>query len=343
MDRGLGHAFGAFVVPALGALGLWLGGWWVLLPVVWFAGLAAVLDLLLPEETRFRVPPGGTGGGWVVWAMFPLLAGLLAYALHLVAAGAFTVWEFLGAALAVGLVQGSVGLTAAHELIHRPLAWERGLGVAISSLVLWAVFRIEHVHGHHRTVGTPEDPTTARLGESLYAYIPRAVLGGLTESWRLERERLHRRGMGTWHWRNRNLHYALLQGALLVGVTLWAGLPGLLFFVIQAWLAVQLLMTTGYIEHYGLLRRPNGRGGWERIGAEHSWNSGHRLTNWTTFNLGLHAEHHRWPGKAFPELVDDLDAMRMPFGYPGMALLAMVPPLWFRVMDPLVLRARAPA
>ncbi|WP_162937404.1 alkane 1-monooxygenase [Indioceanicola profundi] len=337
------HVLAAFAVPAAAFLGLWLGGWWVLLPFAWFGGFAALFDALLPEDRRMDVPPGGIGDGRVVWFVLPVLAALLAFALHLIASGHLAGWEVPAAALGVGLVNGSVGLTASHELIHRRYAAERGLGVALAALVLNGHFRIEHVHGHHRTVGTPDDPTTARLGESFWAYSPRAFFGGIAEAWRLERERLQRRHIPVLGPRNRMFHYAAIQAALLVAAFLWAGWAGIGFFLIQAVVAIQLLMATGYIEHYGLQRHPNARGGYERVAAQHSWNSAHRMTNWTSFNLGLHAEHHRWPGKEYPELVDDGDAMRMPFGYATMVTLALVPPLWFRIMDPKVKAATAGA
>lgn len=342
MSATLVHALFAGSMPALALLGMWLGGVWIFLPVLWFSLIAAVLDAAVPEDRRFAVPEGGFGHPGLVWFVFPPLLALLVHGLHLVSTGGLRWWEIAGVALSLGIVNGGIGLTAAHELIHRRAAWERGLGVALSSLVLWALFRIEHVHGHHRTVGTPDDPTTARLGESLYAYIPRSILGSIREAWRIETDRLARLGRPAFDLGNRMLHYAAIHLASVVAVWVLFGPAALLVFIVQALVGVQLLQSTGYIEHYGLTRAPNGRGGWTRMGPRHSWNSAHRLTNWMTFNLGLHAGHHTWPGKPFPELVDDADAMRMPLGYPGMVLLAMVPPLWFRVMDPKVRAAAAP-
>ncbi len=335
------HALFAGSMPALALIGLWLGGPWLFLPVLWFSLIAALLDAAVPEDRRFAVPDGGLGHRGLVWFVFPPLLALLLYGLHRVSAGGLLWWEVVGVVLALGLVNGGIGLTAAHELIHRRAAWERGLGVALSSLVLWALFRIEHVHGHHRTVGTPDDPTTAKLGESLYAYLPRSILGSIREAWAIEAERLAKQGKPLFGAGNRMLHYAAIHLASVLAVWVLFGPFALLVFVAQALVAVQLLQSTGYIEHYGLTRQPNGRGGWTRMGPRHSWNSAHRLTNWMTFNLGLHAEHHTWPAKPFPELVDDGDAMRMPLGYPGMVLLAMLPPLWFRVMDPKVRAAGA--
>ncbi|HYC05708.1 MAG TPA: alkane 1-monooxygenase [Azospirillaceae bacterium] len=336
------HGLCALMAPALAFAGLSLGGPWLFLPLAWLALLSAGLDMALPADHGRAVNREATGAALLTWTIFPIMAALLLYALAVMTAAPHAWWEWLGAATAVGISIGGVGIPAAHELVHRKEAWERGLGVAIVSLVLYAHFRIEHVHGHHRTVGTTDDPATARFGHSLYRFMTISVPGEVTSAWRLEVERLARRGVPLFHWRNRMLWYIALQAGLVAGAYALFGTAGLLFFLGQAAVAILLLQATAYIEHYGLERGRSPRGGWERIEPWHSWNSAHRMTNLATFNLGLHAEHHRWPGKAYPELVDDRLARHLPFGYATMIGLALVPPLWFRVMNPLV-RAEAEA
>ncbi|HYC05707.1 MAG TPA: alkane 1-monooxygenase [Azospirillaceae bacterium] len=343
MHRVAPHALFAFLPAALAFLGLAKGGGWLFLATGWSLGLAVLLDMVVPPAGD-RAPASMAERRWMgvlTWAVLPVVAGLILYGLHVVGTRDLAWWEWIGAAASVGTVAGGVGIVAAHELVHRRHAWERGLGVGLLALVLYAHFRIEHVHGHHRRIATPDDPATARLGESVWGFYARTVPGQWRSAWHLEAERLVRRGHAVWGPRNRMLHYVLIQGALLAGAFALSGWAGVLFLVWQAVAAVQLLETVNYVEHYGLRRGPGRQDGYEAVRPVHSWDSGHRVTNWSLFNLGLHADHHTHAGKPFAELGLSEEAPKMPAGYSGMVLLALVPPLWHRVMDPRVERWRA--
>lgn len=330
------HVLFVALAPLACVTGLALGGGWVFLGPLWSLVLSAALDLV--------VPPGGrpVGPRWrpmmaaLTWAVLPVVAGVVAYGLWLVATRSMAWWEFWGTAIAVGTVAGGIGITTAHELVHRRHAVERGLGVALLALVQYAHFRIEHVHGHHRRVATPDDPATSRLGEGVYSFYRRTVPAQWRSAWMLEAELLARRGHGVWSPRNRMLHYLVIQAGLLAGGFAVAGGAGVLFLLLQAAVAIQLLETVNYVEHYGLARAARPGGGYETVRPVHSWDSAHRLTNWTLFNLGLHADHHTHAGKPYAELRPEPAAPQMPTGYSGMVLLALVPPLWFRVMNPRV-------
>lgn len=332
------HGLFTFLAPLLCVLGLAQGGAWVFLGPAWSLGIAVALDLIVPADRAGREVPARLRPAMALltWAVLPVVAGTVAYGVWLAGTREMAWWEFWGAALAVGTVSGGIGITTAHELVHRRKAWERGLGIALLALTLYAHFRIEHVHGHHRRVATPDDPATARLGESVYAFYRRTVPGQWRSAWALEAERLAGRGLPVIGLRNRMLHYLAGQGALLVLAAVLAGPAGLLFLGLQALVAVQLLETVNYVEHYGLRRSAKPRGGYEGVRPVHSWDSPYRLTNWTLFNLGLHADHHTHAGKPYAELRPEPQAPQMPTGYSGMVLLAQVPPLWFRVMDPRV-------
>jgi len=337
------HAFFTFLPAALAFLGLAWGGAWLFAAPAWSLGLAVLLDMVVPPARR-TAPADGAARRWMgllTWAVLPAVAGLILYGMHVAATRDLAWWEWLGAASAVGTVSGGIGITCAHELVHRRSAFERGLGVGLLSLVLYAHFRIEHVHGHHRRIATPDDPATARLGESVWAFYARTVPGQWRSAWRLEAERLARRGRAAWSPRNRMLHYLAIQGGLLAAAWALFGAAGLLFLVWQAVAAVQLLETVNYVEHYGLARGPGRQDGYEPVRPVHSWDSGHRLTNWALFNLGLHADHHTHAGKPYAELSLAVESPKMPTGYSGMVLLALVPPLWFRVMDGRVLAWRS--
>jgi alkane 1-monooxygenase len=230
--------------------------------------------------------------------------------------------------ISVGISGGAFAITVAHELVHRPKKWERAWGILTLSLVGYAHFRVEHVYGHHRLVATPEDPASARRDEGVYAFWWRSITRSFVSSWKLQSSR---------PWRsNRTLRCFLTEAAIIGLVVGLFGVVGLGIYALQSLVAILLLETVNYIEHYGLARKRLANGGYESVGAQHSWDSNQRLTNWTLFNLGLHAKHHLSAALPFPELEALPKAPRLPVGYSAALVLALFPPLWRRVMNPLI-------
>jgi alkane 1-monooxygenase len=316
-----------------------LGDWRHYQVLTWFFLVIAPWDLIIGETRAELRPdePAARRQRWlfraITWAWAPCGVGLLAWTLWVVAHKDPSTAQFVGLVITTGFVNGIVGIVFAHELMHRPGRGERLLAELYLSLVSYPHFAIEHVHNHHRNVATPEDPATARLGESLYAFLPRLWWGEIRGAWDHERRRLARRGRRPWSWRNRMLRYPPQVGLLYLAAGLWAGGPGLLLLAGQSGVAILLLGIVNYIEHYGLLRREARPGVREPIGPQHSWDSSHLLTNLFLLNLGRHADHHLRPGRAYQYLRHRPDAARLPLGYPAMVALALVPPLFFRVMD----------
>ena len=254
---------------------------------------------------------------------------LVLWALWVVSSETLLWWEYLGLTVSIGLFSGYIGIVVGHEMMHRMDGPHRGLGWVLMSLALYPHFCIEHVYGHHPNVATLKDPATARRGEHFYAFVPRSMFGGMASAWRIEQERLRRAGSGV----NWLLVAWLAIAAGLAAVWFELGALPFWFFVGQAAVAVILLEGINYLEHYGLLRalRENGRP--VPVGPEHSWNSSHFLTNINLFNLGRHPEHHMQGNRAFYRLRHFDEAPQLPYGYATMFLIALVPPLWFRVMD----------
>ena len=272
----------------------------------------------------------------ITWAWVPVQLVMLAVVIDVVATGRLTLLETIGVTVSTGIICGAVGITFAHELVHRPGAWELALGEVLLATTSYAHFAIEHVYGHHRHVGTPRDPATARMGESVYRFLPRCIFGSICSAWRFEVERLARRGRGPWDPSNRMLRYAATQVVLYMIVGAMWGARGVMFLAAQALLAFSLLEVINYIEHYGLVRQEIAPGKYERIMPWHSWNSSHRLSNWLLINLARHSDHHLVASKRY-QVLDHVDAApQLPAGYGAMLLAALCPPVWRRVMDPRV-------
>jgi alkane 1-monooxygenase len=107
------------------------------------------------------------------------------------------------------------------------------------------------------------------------------------------------------------------------------------YLVLQAAIAIIMLESVNYIEHYGLCRakRPDGR--YDPIRPEHSWNSDQRVSNLMMFQVQRHSDHHAHPGRRYQTLRTLDEAPQSPYGYAPMLLLAMTP-FWLRIMGPRV-------
>jgi alkane 1-monooxygenase len=242
----------------------------------------------------------------------------------------------IGLMLSVGML-GGVGINAAHELGHKKDALERWLSKIALAQSCYGHFFIEHNRGHHVRVATPGDPASARMGENLWAFLPRCILGSLRSSWQLEAKRMRRRNKSVYDIRNDVIN------SWMMSVVLWAVLlaifgPALIpFIVIQAVFGILLLETTNYLEHYGLLRQTTASGRYERCTPAHSWNSDHLMTNLFLFHLQRHSDHHANPTRRYQVLRSFDGAPNLPSGYASMICLAFIPPAWRKVMDPRVL------
>lgn len=235
---------------------------------------------------------------------------------------------------------GSIGITAAHELVHKPRGFSKVFGRLGLSNVCYLHFEIHHIQGHHVLVGTEADKSTAWLGESLYRFLFRTVPGSVKESWEFESQRLHRRRISILSFRNQLFQFGLFQTVYVGAIYYLGGWMGVGFFFVQAGIAVFMLETVSYIEHYGLLRNKRSDGKYEPMSPANSWDCYGRFSNYLVFQLQRHADHHAYPTRSFSDLHTWDEAPKLPLGYPWLIGIALVPFLWRRMMDPRVEVAR---
>lgn len=270
------------------------------------------------------------------WACAPAMVVLLAlYAVRLVNP-ATTALEAVGMTLSVGVMCAIRGIVVGHELMHRTGKWDRAFGSVLMLSSLNLHFPIYHNRSHHKWVATPRDPATARRGETLYAFIPRSMIGNYLKAWALERDRLHAKARSALSIHNAMLVGQLTQVALLVGV--WIGLgPRAAVGLLAVGLLGQLIYQAGnYIEHYGMARRELRPGVYEPCAPFHSWNSNHPLGRTLLFELSRHSDHHFKITRPYQVLRHFDESPQLPWGYPTAILVSLVPPLWFRRVDPLL-------
>jgi alkane 1-monooxygenase len=246
--------------------------------------------------------------------------------------------RFAALIVAIGTMSGVFGMLSAHELIHSRSRFDRTLGLTMLAGSSYMHFRLSHLNGHHRLAATPDDPATARRGESLYRFVLRSAMGQYRQCWQMEARRIRSRKGSPYT--NRMLHYVAATALLYGGAGFVAGRSGLVFLALQSLLAIFILEAFNYVAHYGLERRRRTDGRFEPLDAMHSWNTARRFSNWALFNAGGHSHHHAEPARDHAEPARAYEQLRrydgapeLPTGYAGCIFLALVPPLWREIMD----------
>ncbi|WP_323781172.1 alkane 1-monooxygenase [Thalassovita sp.] len=320
-----------------------MGGIWTVLLPLWAWWLFTLLDAIFGLNLENADP--GTPDADLFWyrlitmiwfpIQFVVIYGMIFYVTR---ADHLGVVEKLVLFFGVGVISGTVGIVYSHELMHQKNRLERWLGDFLLATVLYSHFRSEHLLVHHRHVGTPRDAVTARYNEGFHRYFFRVLRDCPKSAWAAERAMLDRRKLPVLHGSNPFWRYGALQLAALVLAVVFGGWEGVFLFVVQAFSAIWQLELTNYVEHYGLTRKHLGEGKYEHVKPHHSWNAAHKATNWLLINLQRHSDHHYKPDRRFPLLqnYDAAEAPQLPYGYPLMALVAMIPPLWRRRMNPRV-------
>ncbi|MCS7019079.1 MAG: alkane 1-monooxygenase [Cytophagales bacterium] len=339
--------FSAFIIPTLVIAGFYAGGWWNYAAAIFVFVLIPLIDLQVGlddenvPDSQVKIVSEAFYYRFItyLWSYFQI--AFVLWALWQIAVYPFTAAELIGFTIGVPLVTGGIGITVAHELGHKKSAIERLYAQVLLMTVCYMHFYIEHNKGHHVYVGTPLDPATSRRGENFYAFWWRSVSRGYLHAWQLEIERLRKKGISPYSLQNMMLWYAILP---IIFVCLVAAiysailhqhvwLPVIGFFMVQSVLAFTLLELVNYIEHYGIERRQIAPGRYEKVNTLHSWNANQLISNFFLFQLQRHSDHHAYAHKRYQVLRHIPESPQLPAGYPAMILLALVPPLWFAVMD----------
>ena len=339
------------VVPSLAFIGygLWaLTGWgvwfWVgpivILVVVPAIDLATGLDRSNPPDDVIEALEKDRYYRWITYLFLPIQYVGFVGAMWLIGGGAdLSTVDKVGLAVSIGCI-GGIGINTAHELGHKREANERWLSKIALAQSFYGHFYIEHNRGHHVRVATPEDPASSRVGESFYQFWPRTVVGSLRSAWRLEKRRYARKQQHPFRLGNDVLNAWLMSAVLWGALVAWLGPVLLPYLLIQAVVGFSLLEVVNYMEHYGMLRQKVGVGArqrYERVDPTHSWNSNNIATNVLLYHLQRHSDHHANPTRRYQALRDFEESPVLPTGYAGMIVLAIVPAIWRRVMDPRVL------
>jgi len=335
----------ALLVPIVGEIWRATGhnDLWFFFPILFVFGVIPVLDHVIgqdpfnpDEEADVSSMSEEKWYRFLTIMTLPFQIAAIAYAGFIFVDPNLGWFGQLGLAMSIGTLGGVVAINVGHELIHKDTRLEQWVGGLLLSTVCYAGFKVEHVRGHHVHVSTPEDASSSRYGQTLYQFLPHAYVHNFLNAWKLESKRLERKGHSSFSWRNELVWWYGISAlfAVICGA-IW-GVQGVIYFFAQSFFAFTLLEIVNYIEHYGLHRRKLENGRYERTTIHHSWNSNYLLTNLFLVQLQRHSDHHAFPKRRYQVLRHHDESPQLPSGYATMVVLALIPSLWFKVMNPRV-------
>ena len=329
----------AFSIPLVCLLGLYFKGYWVWATPIFGFVCIPILELIFPVDTDNLKPDEADSKlkkklfDWLLYLNLPVVFGLVLYGLFIVSNTYLETYEFVGLIFSVGIVLGVNGINVAHELGHRQTTNERFLGKALLLPSFYMHFYIEHNFGHHLHAATPEDPATARYNQSVYSFWLTSTFRQYVSAWKIQNKLLNSNKQPFFSNKNDMFWYSVFQITYVISVVIVFGTTALLFAVFAGIVGFILLETVNYIEHYGLLRLKTTSGRYERVKEMHSWNSNHVIGRIVLYELTRHSDHHYKTTKKYQILDCHDESPQMPYGYPTSMVLAMIPPLWFGIMN----------
>ena len=328
----------AFTIPISCWIALEMRGPFSYATVVYAFGLIPILELLFSSsDSRYSDEQKSSRAANVLFDVLlylnvPLVFATLYVGFQTLLTSELLPYEQLGLVLSVGIVLGTNGINVAHELGHRVRKSEQLLAKLLLMPSLYMHFFIEHNLGHHKHVGTPEDPATARKNQSVYGFWWSSITGQLISAVTIQRHLLKVNQAGYFSLKNELLWFALIQLGYLSAVFSIFGSAGLFYAIGFALVSVLLLETINYIEHYGLMRELKGER-YERVTPAHSWNSNHVIGRMVLYELTRHSDHHHRASKKYQILESIEESPQLPYGYTTSMVIALIPPLWFGLMN----------
>ncbi|TYQ00402.1 alkane 1-monooxygenase [Tenacibaculum adriaticum] len=328
-----------FTIPLTAYISFTSTGWITFLPLIYVFVIVPISDLFFNidaknfDKEQEEIEKNNNLYTYILYLTLPVQVGFLTWFLFVIQDTGLTTLDYIGRISAMGIMCGVIGINVGHELGHRNNRFDELLGEILLTTSLESHFLPYHNAGHHFNVATPNDAATARKNEPLYVFWFRSHFMSYFQAWKLENKRLKNSDRSWFHYQNRMLIYTFCNLTLVGGIYFFFGWKGVLAFLAAATLGILLLETINYIEHYGLLRTQNKHGRYERVKHNHSWNSNHVIGKLVLFNLSRHSDHHYNGSKHYQILKSLPDSPQMPTGYPGMMLLSLIPPLWFKMMN----------
>lgn len=353
LQKKVGHSFYvdakylfAFLMPCLALISVSTHGIWTYLAFLFTFGVVPLVEAIHKgtsenlTEIEESIAQSNLFYDFLVYLNVPVQYLLLILFFNSVSNPGTTLIEIIGMTLSVGVMCAIIGTNVGHELGHRHKPFEILLGKMLFASTLNMHFAVYHNKWHHRYVATPLDPATARKGQSLYAFFLKSIPVNYIVSWKIESERAKKEKRSWFSIKNEMLRGQVIQLILLILIFLIWGKIALLAFLGSSLVGILIYEAGNYIEHYGMERKEVKTGVYERCMPCHSWNSNHVLGRIMLYELSRHSDHHYLASRKFQVLRHFDESPQLPSGYPGAILLAIIPPLWFNKIHPLLISTR---
>jgi alkane 1-monooxygenase len=300
------------------------------------------LDLIIGNHTEnlSKDEKDNIASKWVFDAMLylnlPIVFSLLYLVFTKIETQEYAVYELIGLGLSAGILLATNAINVAHELGHRTPYFERFMSKCLYMPCLYMHFYIEHNFGHHMNVATPKDGATAKYNQTVFSFWVTSVTRQYADAWIRQIKLLKTEKRPFFSVKNDMLWYHLIQPTYIFGVFYFFSINAMLFAIAIGVVSFLFLESINYIEHYGLRRFKTSSGRYERVQPHHSWNSNFNIGRIVLYELTRHSDHHFKSSKKYQLLNSYDQSPTLPFGYPASILLSLVPPLWFKIMNPLV-------
>jgi alkane 1-monooxygenase len=315
-------------------------GWMIFIPLIYAWLIIPLLELFIkPDEKNMNaaeeeLAKADSSYDYILYLVVPMQFIALFVFLQSIQQDVLLWYESIGRIMVMGLLCGIFGINVGHELGHRVNKFEQTLAKLLLLTSMYMHFFIEHNKGHHKRVATPEDPSSARKGEWLYAFYFRSIIFSYISAWHIANKEQRKKGRSAFSFHNEMIQFHIIQLSFVSIIFLIYGWLITAYFLAAALIGILLLETVNYIEHYGLQRKETTGGQYERAMPIHSWNSNHIIGRLMLFELSRHSDHHYMASRKYQILRNFDHSPQMPTGYPGMMILALIPPVWKAIMDP---------
>ena len=330
--------FLVYVLPLVVYISFTSKGLLTFLPFILFFGVVPILEMFFkPDSSNFDKETATLENenkiySWILYGTIPIQVSMLIFFFYAIQES-LTITEYVGRISSMGLMCGVLGINVGHELGHRANKVEIFLGELMLLTSLNTHFLPYHNGGHHFNVATPKDAATARKNEPIYFFWIRSHFTSYINAWQLENKRLLDENKTIISFQHKMVNYSIANLLIIISIYFYFGKIALIGFLTASVIGILQLETVNYIEHYGLLRKKNKLGRYEKVRHHHSWNSDHVIGKLMLFNLSRHSDHHYNGSKHYQILKSLPESPQMPTGYPGMMLLSLIPPLWFKYMN----------
>lgn len=272
----------------------------------------------------------------MLYLNLPIVFGLLWLVFSKVQTQEYAAYELIGLGLSAGILLATNAINVAHELGHRAPYFERFMSKCLYMPCLYMHFYIEHNFGHHMNVATPDDGATAKYNQTVFSFWITSVTKQYMDAWKRQMTLLRSGNCSFISLKNDMFWYHLIQPFYLFGVFYFFSTDVMLFAIAIGVVSFLFLESINYIEHYGLRRFKTSSGRYERVQPHHSWNSNFNIGRIVLYELTRHSDHHYKSSKKYQLLNSYEQSPTLPLGYPASILLSLIPPLWFKIMNPLV-------